>query len=360
MDSPRSIALSHRSQAGVLLRRAAAAAIDSVLFFGLSLLLGAPAALSPNPSRASSFFLKMGMLVVVLGYFAYGAAAESTSGQTLGKCLLRIRVVDGYGNTPTTSQAARRALFRILEANPWLGYALLVVSLFFWSRAGLGYGPLQYILLVAAPLGGFALAGAVALVSPTNRRIGDYATDTFVLLDRDLHRLDGNLRLECSEPQAQGHPILTLVVGGTRALGHLARALVRLSRGEQSLVSVHGLPCVESRQCTLHLATGPQNEEIAPVSKGTRPPPLPLVMHPGDGMIMVTPPANAEEPSLGFTWSLTASAWRRRARALRVFCDNPAPVSLRCGEPGAGPDFVVLPADDSGGEPSDEGGVPAN
>ena len=72
--------------------------------------------------------LTRGMQVVVLGWALYYCfALESSGGQTLGKRVMKLRVVSADGSPATDSQIAKRTVVRILEWNI-IGLIVMLVS----------------------------------------------------------------------------------------------------------------------------------------------------------------------------------------------------------------------------------------
>jgi uncharacterized RDD family membrane protein YckC len=66
--------------------------------------------------------------VIYLGYFTY---MESSQGKTLGKMIMKLRVVGAAGGNPTTEEAAKR--------NIWLGLPILgIVPILGWLIAWVG------------------------------------------------------------------------------------------------------------------------------------------------------------------------------------------------------------------------------
>ncbi|HET8824316.1 MAG TPA: RDD family protein, partial [Terriglobales bacterium] len=134
--------------AGPVSRSLAWAIDQTVVILGCILtgkLIGMLPALSPD--------LKIGL--TVLSYFviwiAYGICLEwKWAGQTIGKRVLKLRVMDGTGRKLVFSQIAIRNLMRFLDALPFLYF-----------------------------VGGLAM-----LLSDRYQRIGDLVANTIVLRDR--------------------------------------------------------------------------------------------------------------------------------------------------------------------------------
>lgn len=126
--------------------RLLALSVDAVVVATAGSILGTIAsvlmALSPS----------LGMALVTLAYFVfsvgYGIALEwAWQGQTLGKRLLRLRVMDARGLRLTFSQVAMRNLLRVVDSLPLF----------------------------------YLVGGAVCLLSPLYQRLGDIAAATVVV-----------------------------------------------------------------------------------------------------------------------------------------------------------------------------------
>jgi uncharacterized RDD family membrane protein YckC len=71
-------------------------------------------------------------LLFLAGMVVYFVVLEGTTGATVGKWLLKIRVVDTNGDTPGVRRAAVRNLLRVVDALPTfniLGVVLILTSL---------------------------------------------------------------------------------------------------------------------------------------------------------------------------------------------------------------------------------------
>ena len=136
----------------VLGRRALAAIVDMValviLFVVLSALLGT---FETGDESVSIGLNGVWFVLYVLLSFGFYGVPEATSGRTLGKALLGLRVVDEDGETqPSGRKVLVRTLLRVID-----GVAFYAVAL------------------------------AVALATGDRRqRIGDLAAGTFVVADR--------------------------------------------------------------------------------------------------------------------------------------------------------------------------------
>lgn len=100
----------------MLLRRMGAAIIDYLLFAALI-----RSAININQlfigQRTHSLFVQMGVIVLILAYYVL---LEGLTGCTLGKRVMRIRVVDRYGEAPGLSKAFIRSMLRVVDSNPLL------------------------------------------------------------------------------------------------------------------------------------------------------------------------------------------------------------------------------------------------
>lgn len=90
-------------------------------------------------------------LIFALSYYIY---FESTRGQTLGKLILRLSVVDIDGNPPALLKAIIRTLLKFVELNPFI-------------------------------IGGL-IGGIVATATKNKQRIGDLLAKTYVINKKDL------------------------------------------------------------------------------------------------------------------------------------------------------------------------------
>ncbi|MBN1896277.1 MAG: RDD family protein [Candidatus Aenigmarchaeota archaeon] len=140
-----------------VINRIVAVVIDSVILavvmFVLSLPLGAQAMmmsafdvtnpLAATQMAASSMLLSILSLLIGLGYFVY---FEGTTGQTIGKKIVNIKVVREDGKPMTYMDALLRTILRVVD-----GIALYLIGLI------------------------------VVLSSEKNQRIGDMAAKTIVV-----------------------------------------------------------------------------------------------------------------------------------------------------------------------------------
>lgn len=106
---------------------------------------------------------KLYVFLILGGIFLYFVLMEGLVGYTVGKFILRIRVVNEYGEKPGIPKAIIRTLFRIIEVNP------LMAGNFF---AGFFFAG--------------SLAGIVAFFSKRSQRIGDMVADTYVIASKYL------------------------------------------------------------------------------------------------------------------------------------------------------------------------------
>lgn len=134
--------------AAIVLRRWLGAWIDFVVLLAF---LVVPDYVLGNDTYRATLALWLSLLV------AYFPVMEMLCGRTLGKFATRTRVVGLTGRRPTFVQAIVRTLFRLLEVNPILA-------------------------------GGIP-AGIAVVASRAKQRLGDMAAGTYVLLERDVRRL---------------------------------------------------------------------------------------------------------------------------------------------------------------------------
>jgi uncharacterized RDD family membrane protein YckC len=126
----------HPEGAEVLGRRIGAGFIDiAVLFFAfLAVALATNNVHTDNGVYAN---LKgLGLLIWLALVFAYYWLFETVSGQTPGKQLLSIRVVDGDGTPPGAGRAAGRTVLRIIDVLPFFYLLGFIVVLATRKRSG--------------------------------------------------------------------------------------------------------------------------------------------------------------------------------------------------------------------------------
>jgi len=103
---------------------------------------------------ADDNYLPLSISLAVLFFILYYPILEGLTGQTFGKWVCRMRVVDANGNIPGIPRAIIRTLLRLIEINPFL-------------------------------FGG--IPAGIAVASSTKRqRLGDMAANTFVVRCADL------------------------------------------------------------------------------------------------------------------------------------------------------------------------------
>lgn len=100
-------------------RRIGAALIDMALLALLFVLLAATIGESDTEGSSVSLNLDGGPALLYFALaFSYYIACEATVGQTLGKLLLRMRVVAEGGAKPSLGQVVARNLMRVIDALP--------------------------------------------------------------------------------------------------------------------------------------------------------------------------------------------------------------------------------------------------
>ena len=130
---------------GIIARRWAALWIDGVILMGFLTILVL--------TLSDEFYKEYVWLWIVL-MFSYFVVLESLKGWTVGKLLMKIRVVNVDGKHVGLLKSLIRNVLKILEANPIM-------------------------------FGGL-LAGIVALISKKKQRIGDMLAKTYVVLRDDV------------------------------------------------------------------------------------------------------------------------------------------------------------------------------
>jgi uncharacterized RDD family membrane protein YckC len=110
---------SHTDQTDIVGRRIGALFIDSLLFAVVFVLMGA--ATGGNSSSDNSASVRLGgpafflFVAITLVYFF---VCEGTTGQTLGKRLLGIRVVSEDGSRASWGQVGARTALRLVDSLP--------------------------------------------------------------------------------------------------------------------------------------------------------------------------------------------------------------------------------------------------
>jgi len=143
---PEDISASYDSS--IVVRRWGATVIDFLVLIALLLI--------PDLILGDDLYTKTLFLWIVLAA-AYFPVLEGFTGFTLGKLIVRIKVVDAAGGLPGFKKALLRTLLRLVEVNPFL-------------------------------FGGIP-AGFTVLVNKKRQRLGDMVAGTFVLKTSDLPNL---------------------------------------------------------------------------------------------------------------------------------------------------------------------------
>lgn len=123
MSTPPSVTSGADDGQDVLGRRIAAGLVDVAVFFALLFVVGAIPGLGhviAEDGSISSQLSGVGFLVYIVIVLGYYYALESTTGKTLGKALLGLRVVATGGGPPTPRAVAIRTVLRIVDALPFL------------------------------------------------------------------------------------------------------------------------------------------------------------------------------------------------------------------------------------------------
>lgn len=143
----------------IVVRRWFGAWIDFIVLLSFLLL---PDYFLGNETYRATLAIWLGLVV------AYFPVTEAVFGKSVGKLVTRTRVVDATGRRPTFVQSLVRTLFRLIEVNPILA-------------------------------GGLP-AGIAVIATRGKQRLGDMAAGTYVLLDRDMHRLQSSAPSINAEP----------------------------------------------------------------------------------------------------------------------------------------------------------------
>jgi uncharacterized RDD family membrane protein YckC len=142
--------VSDRDPTEVVGRRIGAALIDLIAIFVLLIVVGVVAGQGQAGKGHASVNLHGAPAVVwVILAFGYYAVPERLGGQTLGKRLLRIRVVSVGGGPPSTLSAALRTVLRVIDFLPFF-YLLGLVVILTSGRRGARIGDLAARTAVVA------------------------------------------------------------------------------------------------------------------------------------------------------------------------------------------------------------------
>jgi uncharacterized RDD family membrane protein YckC len=132
-----------------LARRVAASLIDTVLMFGLLILLGVTIGETTVGEGTAAVYVRgwdalLYLVLVLLYYFAL----ESATGKTAGKALLGVVVRTTEGGRPPARAIAIRTLLRVVDWLPFL-YAVGFVSVLATGRRRMRLGDLAAKTVVA-------------------------------------------------------------------------------------------------------------------------------------------------------------------------------------------------------------------
>ncbi|PZE19802.1 RDD family protein [Paenibacillus xerothermodurans] len=148
-------ALSSTYGVSVFFLRWAATIIDFLLFLFFSGAL----LISHYWSAGNAVYTSVTFLLLSVGVAVYYLVLEGLTGYTVGKFIMRIRVVNATGNPPGVFKALIRSSFHLFEVNPFF-------------------------------LGGLP-AGLCVLLSEKKQRVGDMLAETYVVKVRDLPAASG-------------------------------------------------------------------------------------------------------------------------------------------------------------------------
>ena len=117
-------------------RRIGALFIDGLLFVPVFILLGIATGGAESSDGNASVNLGPGPFLLFLAItFGYFIVCEATSGQTLGKRLLGIRVVSDDGSQPSWGKVIGRTLLRIVDSLPAF-YIVGLISVLATGKSG--------------------------------------------------------------------------------------------------------------------------------------------------------------------------------------------------------------------------------
>lgn len=140
--------ISKKYDSSIIVRRWAAVWIDYIILFGVLLLA--------NAILGNDLYQKMVIIWIGIA-IAYFPILEGITGFTIGKFIVRIKVIDLNCKTPGFIKAIIRGLLRIIEVNPFLA--------------------------------GGAPAGIVVLLSKNRQRLGDMLAKTYVVKVKDIQNM---------------------------------------------------------------------------------------------------------------------------------------------------------------------------
>jgi uncharacterized RDD family membrane protein YckC len=134
-------------------------------FFGCMVTAGIFAVVGAGPMLAAA---RLAVFLVVFGYFAY--FEWKWNGQTPGKRMMEIRVIDDRGMNVDPFQSLVRNLFRVIDMLPLIAIpAQFQMALEFIGFSAIGF---------------YGLGGVTALLNPRHKRLGDWAGGTLVVRTR--------------------------------------------------------------------------------------------------------------------------------------------------------------------------------
>ncbi len=151
-----------------------ALAVDTIFQVVIGLALVVAALVSRVWPNSAVWMLALLILAIFLVQFGYFAFFESVwNGQTPGKRRLYLRVIKDSGQPITTYDAVARNLMRIVDSVPGI-YGIAIVSV---------------------------------LLSPRNKRLGDYVAGTVVVHEQPLEQQAGIGANYTAQPQASGYDL---------------------------------------------------------------------------------------------------------------------------------------------------------
>lgn len=129
-------------QPAELMDRFLAKLIDGVIMFGVNMILVSFLIVGTIFSSGSSRFLTnvVSSLIVAVIYLGYLAYMESSQGRTVGKMVMKLRVVGPNGGNPTLEEAVKR--------NIWAGFGVAGILPIIGSFIG-GVAQLVAVIMIA-------------------------------------------------------------------------------------------------------------------------------------------------------------------------------------------------------------------
>lgn len=143
------------------------------------------------------------ILLIWLPVMVYHLVLEVTmNGQSIGKKIMGLRVVDENGGKPSFSQYAIRWLLRLSDV--WIVQVLLYVLVMVASNMGLGNGEVMALIIFAF---GFLVTDIVLVVSSKKgQRVGDILAKTIIISVRQRGNIEETVFQEVADNYVPSFP----------------------------------------------------------------------------------------------------------------------------------------------------------